>query len=71
MLIGKQSDFLETARKVRTEQLLIAAAQLCHMDEQLAHWVWINMFPKLWSILDERQLTVTNFPLHFSTLYII
>lgn len=59
MLIGKQSDFLETARKVRTEQLLVAAAQLCHMDEQLAHWVWINMFPKLWSILDERQLTVS------------
>lgn len=54
-LINRQADFLDAARKVKTEQLLIATSQLCHMDTQLAESVWINMFPRLWSILDEGQ----------------
>lgn len=54
-LISKQSDFLEANRKIRTEQLLIATSQLCHMDTQLAEKVWLDVFPRLWSILDESQ----------------
>lgn len=42
-------------RKVRTEQLLVATAQLCHMDTGLAENVWLNIFPRLWAILDESQ----------------
>ncbi|KAL0894581.1 hypothetical protein ABMA27_013148 [Loxostege sticticalis] len=60
-IINKQSDFLELARRVRTEQLVVAAAQLCHMDDQLAHHTWLRLFPRLWTTLDERQLgTVMN-----------
>lgn len=54
-LISKQWDFLEANRKIRTEQLLIATSQLCHMDTQLAEKVWLDVFPRLWSILDESQ----------------
>jgi transformation/transcription domain-associated protein len=54
-LINRQADFLDAARKVKTEQLLIATSQLCHMDTQLAESVWIQMFPRLWSILDDGQ----------------
>ncbi|XP_058058029.1 transcription-associated protein 1 isoform X2 [Anopheles bellator] len=54
-LISRQADFMEASRKVRTEQLLVAAAQLCHMDTQLAEKVWLDMFPKLWELLDPTQ----------------
>lgn len=54
-LIGKQAEFLEASRKVKTEQLLVATAQLCHMDTPLAERVWIEVFPRLWAILDEGQ----------------
>ncbi|XP_052871771.1 transcription-associated protein 1 isoform X2 [Anopheles cruzii] len=54
-LISRQADFMEASRKVRTEQLLVAAAQLCHMDTQLAEKVWLDMFPKLWELLDATQ----------------
>ncbi|XP_047506869.1 transcription-associated protein 1 isoform X1 [Pieris napi] len=60
-IIAKQSEFLELARRVRTEQLVAAAAQLCHMDETLAHYTWLRLFPKLWTTFDERQLpTIMN-----------
>ncbi|XP_015602005.1 transformation/transcription domain-associated protein [Cephus cinctus] len=54
-LIAKQAEFLEHARKIRTEQMLVATAQLCHMDTNLAERVWLDTFPRLWSILDEHQ----------------
>lgn len=54
-LISRQAEFLETNRKIRTEQLLIATSQLCHMDTQLAEKVWLDIFPRLWSIFDEGQ----------------
>lgn len=54
-LISRQAEFLEASRKVRTEQLLVATAQLCHMDTQLAERVWLDVFPRLWSILDHGQ----------------
>ncbi|XP_046480160.1 transformation/transcription domain-associated protein [Neodiprion pinetum] len=53
--IAKQGEFLEESRKIRTEQLLVATAQLCHMDTNLAERVWLDTFPRLWSILDEHQ----------------
>ncbi|CAH0749160.1 unnamed protein product [Diatraea saccharalis] len=60
-IIAKQSEFLELARRVRTEQLVVAAAQLCHMDDSLAHHTWLRLFPRLWTAFDERQLaTIMN-----------
>lgn len=57
-LIARQAKFLETARDVRTSQFLSAAAQLCHMDTNLAESVWLDMFPRLWAILNSRQQEV-------------
>ncbi|XP_038211764.1 transcription-associated protein 1 isoform X1 [Zerene cesonia] len=60
-IVAKQSEFVELARRVRTEQLVAAAAQLCHMDDALAHHTWLRLFPKLWTTFDERQLpTIMN-----------
>lgn len=54
-LLNRQADFLDSSRKVKTEQFLIASSQLCHMDTLLAESIWLSVFPKLWSILDEGQ----------------
>ncbi|XP_017777683.1 PREDICTED: transformation/transcription domain-associated protein isoform X2 [Nicrophorus vespilloides] len=54
-IINKQHEFLESCKTTTSHRFLMAAAQLCHMDTQLAEQVWLQMFPKLWSILDERQ----------------
>lgn len=55
-IIKKQGRFIEDAKKVKTEQLLLATSQLCHLDTKLAERVWLDMFPRMWSILDESDL---------------
>ncbi|EZA54681.1 Transformation/transcription domain-associated protein [Ooceraea biroi] len=52
-LIKKQGRFMEDVKKVKTERLLLAIAQLCHMDTGLAESVWLNMYPRIWSIVEE------------------
>lgn len=53
--LAEHAEFLEMMRNVCTDQFLLATAQLCHMDTALAEHVWLNMFPRLWDILDEQQ----------------
>ncbi|KAG5328830.1 TRRAP protein, partial [Acromyrmex heyeri] len=55
-MINKQIQFMENAKKIKTEQLLLATAQLCHMDTELAERVWLDMFPRIWSILEESHI---------------
>ncbi|XP_012223234.1 transformation/transcription domain-associated protein isoform X2 [Linepithema humile] len=55
-MISKQGRFMEEAKKVKTEQLLLATAQLCHMDTKLAERVWLDIFPRIWAILEESYL---------------
>lgn len=55
-MINKQIQFMENAKKIKTEQLLLATAQLCHMDTGLAERVWLDMFPRVWSVLEEPHL---------------
>lgn len=60
-IIFKDFDFLESCKSATTDQFLSAAAQLCHMDSNLAEQVWLQNFPKLWAILDGRQRNVRAF----------
>uniref|UniRef100_A0AAR5Q8F1 FAT domain-containing protein n=1 Tax=Dendroctonus ponderosae TaxID=77166 RepID=A0AAR5Q8F1_DENPD len=54
-MINKHFEFIEVSRNITTEQFLLAAAQLCHIDTNLAEQVWLSLFPQLWSILDEEE----------------
>lgn len=54
-LIIRQSKVMESIRSTRIVQFLFATAQLCHMDTALAERVWLDCFPRLWSILSEKQ----------------
>lgn len=57
-MIKKHYEFIEVSRNVTTDQFLIAAAQLCHMDTSLAEQVWLQFFPKIWQTLEEEQRNV-------------
>ncbi|XP_046866072.1 transcription-associated protein 1 [Drosophila willistoni] len=54
-LIYKQAEFLEANRNIRTDQMLVATSQLCHVDTQLAESVWLSIFPRIWNIFSEDQ----------------
>lgn len=54
-LICKQAEFLEANRNIRTEQMLVATSQLCHIDTQLAENVWLAIFPNIWKIFSDDQ----------------
>ncbi|KAI4454767.1 ataxia telangiectasia mutated atm -related [Holotrichia oblita] len=54
-MISEHYKFIEACQNTTTDQFLIAASQLCHLDTNLAEQVWLQLFPKLWDILDEQQ----------------
>lgn len=54
-----QSKFMESVKEVTTWQFLSAVSQLCHMDTNLAEWVWLQFFPRIWKILSEKQQQVS------------
>ncbi|CAL1278798.1 unnamed protein product [Larinioides sclopetarius] len=54
-LISKQLKFLETVGQMKTVNFLNAAAQLCHLDTNLAQHLWVQLFPRLWKIFSEKQ----------------
>ena len=54
-LVNRQMKFLETGREVTTSQFLEAVAQLAHMDTSLAESLWLDLFPRIWKVLGERQ----------------
>lgn len=54
-ILSKQNKFLDSLKETRTQGFLMAVAQLSHMDTNLAYHCWVQLFPRLWSILNERQ----------------
>lgn len=44
-------------KKNQVASFLNCVVQLCHIDITLAERVWIDLFPRIWSILSERQRT--------------
>ncbi|QQP58074.1 Transformation/transcription domainassociated proteinlike [Caligus rogercresseyi] len=54
-IISRQFKFLESIKEVKTVHFLNAASQLCHMDHNLAEDIWLNFFPRVWSVLGDKQ----------------
>ncbi len=67
-LSSKLNSFLTDARTIKTGQYLISLAHLCHLDTELAHHVWIDLFPRVWTALSDAQREVGqrdyNYALH-------
>ncbi len=58
-LASKLNTFLTDARTIKTGQYLVSMAHLCHHDTQLAHQVWVDLFPRIWTALSESQREVS------------
>ncbi|XP_031330601.1 transformation/transcription domain-associated protein-like [Photinus pyralis] len=54
-LITKHFEFVEVSEGITTDRFLLATAQLCHLDTDLAEEIWLQLFPRLWDVLDEQQ----------------
>ncbi|XP_061561693.1 transformation/transcription domain-associated protein isoform X2 [Phycodurus eques] len=55
MLTNRHDKFLDSLREVKTGALLNALVQLCHIATPLAERSWVQLFPRLWKILSDRQ----------------
>lgn len=60
MLTNRHDKFLDTLREVKTGALLSAFVQLCHISTTLAEKTWVQLFPRLWKILSDRQQHVSQ-----------
>ncbi|XP_075538774.1 transcription-associated protein Nipped-A isoform X6 [Dermacentor variabilis] len=57
-LVQRQGRFLEGLRELRLGAFLNATVQLCHLDTSLAHHMWLQLMPRLWKVLSDRQQSV-------------
>ena len=57
-LTTKLTGFISDAKNIKTSQFVLSLSALCHVDTDLAYWVWVELFPKLWGILAETQRMV-------------
>lgn len=58
IMVNRQVNFLEDLKKTRTGDLLRSLTQLCHMSVDLAKTIWIDMFPRIWKVLNDQQMTL-------------
>uniref|UniRef100_A0A8D8TZY5 Transformation/transcription domain-associated protein n=1 Tax=Cacopsylla melanoneura TaxID=428564 RepID=A0A8D8TZY5_9HEMI len=72
-LIQRQINFLHKAQQQSTGDFLKCICHLCHLDSGLAEHVWLDMFPQLWSILNQYQqqtLASTILPFTVSGIHV-
>lgn len=50
--------FLDQNRNYKCWSFYNSVAQLCYMDTKLAHHIWIQLFPRIYSILNNRQQNI-------------
>lgn len=58
IMVNRQVNFLEDLKKTRTGDLLRSLTQLCHMSVDLAKTTWVDMFPRIWKVLNDQQMTL-------------
>ena len=63
-LTTKLNGFLNDARNIKTGQYLLSVSQLCHLDTDLAHHIWLDLFPKIWAAISERHRQVRHTHTH-------
>ncbi|KAK2564815.1 Transformation/transcription domain-associated protein [Acropora cervicornis] len=58
LLAKRHGKFVQKLREVKTASFLGPMAQLCHRYSNLAHTVWVDLFPQLWNLLTDKQQQV-------------
>ncbi|KFM69697.1 Transformation/transcription domain-associated protein, partial [Stegodyphus mimosarum] len=54
-LLTKNNSFQSLLESIKTSKFLSAVVDLCHLDTPLAEYVWLQLFPKIWSILNIEE----------------
>jgi len=57
LLDSETSDIADELLQIST--FLTGLIQLCHYNTQLAHDVWLTLFPRCWKVLSERMQAVS------------
>jgi len=58
LLAQRHGEFIDSLTKFTIGPFLHSLAQLAHRSTLLAHQVWVELFPKLWGLLDEKHQSV-------------
>ena len=59
-LIEEQSKFLGSLKNINIGPFMHAVSQLAHRSTLLAHKIWVDMFPHVWDLLEEKQHMVLS-----------
>lgn len=57
-LASCHGSFIKDISKYTARPCLSAISQLCHRSTMLAHKIWVDIFPRLWDLLDDKYQTV-------------
>ncbi|KAF7489783.1 Transformation/transcription domain-associated protein [Sarcoptes scabiei] len=56
-------EFLNENATYKSSTFYHALSQLCHLDNDLAYHIWIQLFPRIYSILNDHQRTIVSLEL--------
>eukprot|EP00794_Sanderia_malayensis_P003406 gene3406-3896_t len=54
----RHGSFLEELREQKIGPFLASLSQLCHRSTLLAHKIWVDLFPRIWELLEEKHQMV-------------
>lgn len=57
LLVVRQTKFLELCREIKTTHFLNATSQLCHLETSLAERIWLDLMPRVWKVMTDKQQT--------------
>lgn len=57
-LASSHGDFIKDLSKYTTRPCLSAISQLCHRSTMLAHKIWVDLYPRIWDLLEDKYQTV-------------
>lgn len=55
MLIKNQFNLFEFCKKIKNSELIVPLCQLCHINSDLAHQIWIQLFIQMFNLLNPKQ----------------
>ena len=57
-LASCHGSFIKSLSTFTTSPCLSAISQLCHRSTMLAHRIWVDLFPRIWDLLEDKHQAV-------------
>ncbi len=55
MIINNQFNLFEFCKKIKNSELIVPLCQICHINSELAHQIWIQLFIQMFNLLNPKQ----------------